>query len=458
MVRGMSRGPCARLTVIAALAMVIFFVFFSNSPPLQDRLQDVQANWVSTDPLYADMNPNNVSGLIKHTDSSHLVLKSRRTSDGKYWNVRFGHGHPSANVNFVPHFAKPNVWWIVAQHFKFPGDYQMFFTQLVCEASFNEDGVLHCNKAPVILPIQGTDTDQCTGELGFWNINIGPHDARAFQGPDAPYIMYGTQSKWHCMGQFIQDFRRITDWSEFPKTDKSLPFFWPTDIQRPRPHGPVEKNYFVFWDQNKEMYIHADLPPKRSFAKLHPDGTANKNLAPMVAAKDAKCVKDKMAKVLSEYAESNHQATNSLAITMCKRSDPTCVPSSQNTFIFAIFQSKTFYQAHGVYEPYLMVFQNIAPFSMHAFSKRPLWIHGRGEAGGEWGKGNKETYAPASSLNAPEDQTEMVYVTSMAWKEKNVTYQGFLDDELWLGFGVEDRKSGGMDVIAQTLMDDLDFC
>ena len=58
--------------------------------------------------------------------------------------------------------------------------------------------------------------------------------------------------------------------------------------------------------------------------------------------------------------ESIHQATNSLSITLCKRSDPRCVPTDDNTYIMHIFHWKSYYEFHGGYEPYVVLFKRNA--------------------------------------------------------------------------------------------------
>jgi hypothetical protein len=152
--------------------------------------------------------------------------------------------------------------------------------------------------------------------------------------------------------------------------------------------------------------------------------------------------------------ESIHQATNSLLMTLCARSEggQACRPDHTNTFIMTIFQHKTFHSYHSVYEPYLMLFKQDAPFDIYAISKKPFWIHGRGVAGER-----RPTYLPL----APEDpwnQTEMAYVTSMSWKSRNQTYHGYQDDTLFLAFGIEDEKSAGIDILAADLLQDLGLC
>jgi hypothetical protein len=157
---------------------------------------------------------------------------------------------------------------------------------------------------------------------------------------------------------------------------------------------------------------------------------------------------------LAPELESIHQATNSLSITLCKRADPGCTTNASNTFIFTIFQHKSYHDWHGIYEPYVMVFQRDSPFEVHAISQRPIWIHGRGPLTKETGSllysdPNKEI---------PSGHTEMFYVTSISWKTHGQKYHGYLDDPLFLAFGIEDTRAGLIDVLAEDLFSDLGYC
>ena len=150
--------------------------------------------------------------------------------------------------------------------------------------------------------------------------------------------------------------------------------------------------------------------------------------------------------------ESLHQATNSLSLTLCRRADPGCMPTDDNTYIIQIFQHKLFHQLHSVYEPYVMLFQQSAPFAVHAISQKPIWIHGRGKLSQ---KSNSNKFAGFDSLP---DQTEMFYVTSMSWKTHGQRYHGYVDDVLFLGFGIEDSRTGAIDILASDLLQDLALC
>lgn len=247
----------------------------------------------------------------------------------------------------------------------------------------------------------------------------------------------------------MQDFRLLTDWGHEPYVEGK--FRQATELQRPEPWQPVEKNWFIFWDIEGKMYAHYDIAPKRVFAELQFDGSAGPDLAPNAALVDDQCMERYMPGVGPEL-ESLHQATNSLSVTLCRRSDTSCQPNGSNTFIFTIFQHKTFYAFHSVYEPYIMLFNQQAPFQIHAISRKPLWIHGRGRPG------EVIPYAMSDKDAREWDQTEMFYVTSISWKTYGKRYHGYIDDPLFIAFGIEDTSSGGIEILAGDLMAELGLC
>lgn len=345
------------------------------------------------------------------------------------------------NVNFIPHWNRSDAWITVAQRFKYNTDVQFWFTELVCDAVL-KDGVMQCDQPPLILPVAATESGKCEGNIAHFVFNVGPHDARVFYGPEIPYIIYGSNSAHNCFGLWAQDFRMLVAWNSTPWADQGWRF--PTDMQRPTPYGQVEKNWFFFWDANNVMYLHHDIVPHRVFAKLEKDGSVGPDLAPATRQADDACLKNNLPTWASDAPESIHQATNSLAVTMCKRSDPTCKRTKENTYILHILQHKTFYYLHGIYEPYVLLYHESSPFGLYGISSKPVWISGRKK--------------PSEMIGFADGHSEMVYVTSVNWKDQGRNYHGYLDDVLLIGFGVEDKTSGGIDVTAEDLIGKLTLC
>ena len=376
---------------------------------------------------------------------------SLSTADRKYIPIFTG-GGAIYNPNIIPHPTDHDLWIIVGQHEQ-SGKESKISEQLTCTAGIMS-GVMICTAEPTVLPVDPSINGVCEGELAYFNFRPGPRDARMFLGPEAPYIVYGSQSAYTCLGIWLEDVRMLLQDFEHEKDVLPKLFTHAAEIQRPPPIKSIEKNFFVFWDSDGKAYVHHDICPQRVFAQLSYDGSVGPDLALGSANKDNLCLAAYMP-TLSPTEESIHQASNSLSITMCKRKDPGCVPDATNTFIFTVFHHKSFHDWHGIYEPYVMMFQQTAPFAIHAISQRPLWIHGRTQL-------TKDTHAviyenePEKAI--PANHTEMFYVTSISWKTHGQKYHGYLDDPLFLGFGIEDTRAGIMDTLAEDLFLDLGFC
>jgi hypothetical protein len=395
------------------------------------------------------------AGEVVVDTSVYREIFSVSTLDKKYFAVDFGFGNPTLNPNIIPHPHEENTWIIIAQKEQSAAETHEVFEELACNAVFREDGSLVCSTLPRPLPVAPTRSDNCKGELEAFNLPAGPHDMRVSYGPDAPFAVYGSQSQWACFGLWAQDFRSLaSDDFQLDTLNANL-FANAAELQRPQPWHEVEKNWFLFWDTQGAPYVHHDIEPKRAFAQVLPDGSVGPDLAPAVAAGDDACMAKYMPKI-APVDENLHQATNSLSITLCKRSEEACQPNDENTFIISIFQVKKYHSWHGVYEPYVMLFQRNAPFALHAISTKPLWIHGRRPL-------TKDTAGLATKWDGdesklPKDQSEMFYVTSMSWKSHGQRYHGYADDVLFLGFGVEDERSAAIDVLAGNLLLDMGLC
>ena len=388
------------------------------------------------------------SGELHDISETHVEIFSVSTKDKKYFLIEFGN-EAAINPSIVPHPALQDTWIIVAQQRRSLVASSVWYAELVCDAKFVK-GKLACIGPPRILPIAVTSGDKCVDDLSYFTLNIGPHDARVFYGPHSPYVVYGSNSGYTCFGQWIQDFRVLVDWSS--ETIVGNEYRVASELQRPPPVGAIEKNWFVFWDKEGDPYIHYDIAPHRVFAKLGNDGSVGQDLAPWAAASDETCMQSYMPKVAHQL-ESIHQATNSLSITLCKRADLGCEPNDSNTHLMTIFQHKSFYSFHSVYEPYVMLFKRTSPFEIHSISSKPIWIHGRARAG-EAKRPDGLEFEALGTWN----QSEMVYVTSISWKAHGQKYHGYIDDVMFVNVGIEDVKTAGIDVLAGDLLTDIGLC
>ena len=434
------------LPAFIGLVLVILFIF-STTGSYHEKLIPISLrsgqNVVGQIPVSSKHRP----ALPPNT---HNEISSVSSKNGQYWPIDFL-GAGIINPNIIPHPNKTDVWIVVAQRMDPPGTAfgGQWSVEITCEARFQK-GSLRCIDKPEILPVSATRGGKCEGDIMVLNMNVGPHDARVFYGPESPYIIYGSNSQFSCFGQWMQDFRALINWPFLmwvATADTS--YLVGKELQRAQ-FGAVEKNWFVFWDASGDMYVHHDISPKRSFVKLGKDGTIGEDLAPVVANEDEKCMAAYMP--VPGKDEDLHQATNSLAIVLCQRADPNC-KVEENTYIMHIYQHKLWHGFHGVYEPYVVLMHNKAPFGIYGLTRKPLWIRGRGGPG----HGKIPHFYDAEARKSW-DQSEMFYITSMNWRDEGLKYVGYLDDVLMLGFGIEDSRSAGMDVVAGDLLKDLGLC
>ena len=381
--------------------------------------------------------------------TKHRAISSVSTINGAFFEVHW-HENGSFNPNILPHPTQRDKYVLVAQLMQSWDDWTNGSYVMRCTASFLE-GVLTCSEPPTPLPIAWTPTSCPTDQYP------GPHDPRVFYGPSAPHILYGSRSTYSCQGMWVQDLHHLLP--DFNALAEAEIFHEPSDVQRPPPYHIIEKNYFLFWDHENNTYVHQNLSPHRVFTSLYANGSVGPDLALAAANTDGPCMEKYMPKFglhatgLGIEYEAIHQSTNSLAISLCRRSDPDCQPTNDNTFIMVIFQHKSFYAQHAEYFPYVMLFQQTAPFAVHALSTKSIWINGRTRF-------TQQTYAVLwhGRDDLPPDHSEMFFVMSMSWKRHGQMYHGYIDDEMFLGFGIEDSRSAGIDILASDLLQDLAYC
>ena len=454
-----------RLSLVVGTLLTIAFFYFGLSGRESMPLRLVFCHWLSDTfsatpvsrldehsgprPLHASKSPSDVDISSGSNPLTHRTIYSISNPSRKYFSLDFA-PHMGSNPNIIPHPVLPSTWIIVAQQQRSSVKNTVWFAELVCNAMFTADNSsLRClSPGPVTLPIAATSGDGCEGDLSYFSLNLGPHDARVFYGPRSPYALYGSQSGFTCFGQWMQDLRVLVDWG----FEMFVPQEWrkPTELQRPPPYRAVEKNWFVFWDFEGQAYAHYDIAPSRVFTPLSIDGSIGQDLAlAAAAAGDTLC----LAKFMPQGEI--HQASNSLSITLCEREHQDCRPIEDNTFIMMLFQQKTLHGFHSVYEPYVMLFRQRAPFEIYAISKKPFWIHGRNQNVDPMIKRSSPSHGGEAG---DPDESEMLYVTSLSWKSQGQKYHGYASDELFIAFGIEDAAAGGIDIRAVDLLPDLAYC
>ena len=237
----------------------------------------------------------------------------------------------------------------------------------------------------------------------------------------------------------------------------------------------------LFFTSSGESYIHYDLsnPRKadqgRTFAKLIGNGFTTPNLTDPL---EVPCLYNTDSTETDEAKKGGtwHQATNSLRLVPCKREDSQCNASGANTVFFAIIHHK-FPNSLGLplrYERYFMVWSAVPPFSLIGVSKHPILMANETASGWtpsqNWDDDDTNArivHDTKTRRNATEpyggkdNWAYFTYTVSMAYawgrskndevEDKNI---GYLDDEVVLGIGVEDKGQ----VFARVRAGDLVQC
>lgn len=290
------------------------------------------------------------------------------------------------------------------------------------------------------------------------------------------------RSRYACFGLWMIDLRSL-----YPKLQNLLASHpvhpslgplksYPTLTELTRnpadTRSPMEKNWLMFFPASGESYLHYDLsnphggPRGRTFAKLLGSGLTTTNLTD---PHEISCLRalDANTSTPAMQDETWHQATNSLRLILCNRSDWTCKSNRHNTVFFAVVHRKfpNFLKLPLRYERHFIVWAATPPFTMLGISKHPILLANETASGWPPSKnwaddpinvekvaqtrarshGNTTATEPMGGKGFWAYFTYTVSI-SYAWgrredepESKNV---GYLDDEVVLGIGIDDAGQG----------------
>ncbi len=381
-------------------------------------------------------------------------------------------------------------------------------------------GGMRCAASPVTLSVPPTPAERCEGKFMPYVDIPGFHDPRIFwSGKGEPLMMVNTQyasnpavdndieffsrSRYACFGLWIIDLRTLHSPLENLLTSspirpslgplKSYPTLTELTRNPANTRSQIEKNWFLFFPSSGESYIHYDLsnprggPRGRTFAKLLGNGLTTTNLTDPL---EQPCLRD-----LTDAEEPDkmkrggtwHQATNSLRLVLCDRFDYDCKAKPDNTVFFAIVHRKfpNWLKLPLRYERYFMVWSATPPFEMLGISQHPV-LMGNETASG-WSASENWDDDPANAkivtttkktaANATEPyggKNYWAYFTytvsiSYAWgrqpraakdggDEAQDMHVGYLDDEVLLAIGVDDKAQAFSRVKSGDLVQCLRSC
>ncbi|KAI4274077.1 MAG: hypothetical protein L6R38_006182 [Xanthoria sp. 2 TBL-2021] len=377
-------------------------------------------------------------------------------------------------------------------------------------------GGLRCASAPISLNVPPTPAEQCHGKFLTFVDVPGFHDPRIFwSGKGEPLMMVNTQSRYACFGLWMIDLRSLhpslqnllASSPRHPSLGplKSYPTLTELTRNPPSTRSSIEKNWLPFFPSSGESYIHYDLSHPtntsirgRTFAKLLGNGFTTTNLTDPL---ELPCLIEDESKEADPVKKGGtwHQATNSLRLILCNRTDPKCKAINENMVFFAIIHRKfpNYLDLPLRYERYFMVWSATPPFSLLGISKHPILMANETASGWteseNWSDdpvnvetvetfknqhhvvnhlGNNSTHNINStnslSLEPYGGKGYWAYFTytvsiAYAWErgnneevgDKNV---GFLDDEVVLAIGIDDKGQGFARAKAADLVQCLRAC
>lgn len=310
------------------------------------------------------------------------------------------------------------------------------------------------------------------------------------------------RSRYACFGLWIIDLRSLhPSLDRLLSSSPTLPSLGPlksyptlTELTRnpADTRSAMEKNWLLFFPSSGESYIHYDLSSPyggsrgRTFAKLLGNGLTTTNLTDPL---EQPCLRE-----LTEAEEPDvkkrrgtwHQATNSLRLVLCNRSDVSCTANSENTVFFAVIHRKfpNWLRLPLRYERFFIVWQATPPFAMLGISQHPLLMSNETASGWteseNWSDNSTNAAIVASTKKHNPNATEpfggrdyWAYFTytvsiSYAWgrpprkglagDEASDMHVGYMDDEVVLGIGADDKGQAFSRVKAGDLVQCLRAC
>ncbi|KAH0538204.1 hypothetical protein FGG08_005173 [Glutinoglossum americanum] len=333
-------------------------------------------------------------------------------------------------------------------------------------------GGMRCETELVVLSVPPTPAESCKGELGGYVDIPGFHDPRVFwSGKGEPLMMVNTQSRYACFGLWIIDLRTLhpplsTLLASTPNAPSLGPLMsYPTLTELTRnpssDRSPLEKNWMLFFP-GSDSYIHYEISPRggRTMAKVLGGGLTTTNLTDPF---EIPCLFEKDEDSPNETGGRWHQATNSLRLILCERKEKSCVPNTENTVFFAAVHRKlpNSLKLPLRYERYFVLWSAAPPFSMLGVSQHPLLMSNETATGFS----PQENWDDDEALEGNRGNwASFTYTVGIAYAwgrkldnpaSKNT---GYLDDEVVLGIGIDDKGQGVAVVTAMDLLQCLRAC
>ncbi|KAF4495038.1 hypothetical protein FAGAP_8864 [Fusarium agapanthi] len=297
---------------------------------------------------------------------------------------------------------------------------------------------------------------------------VGPEDMKLFwtrAGEPLLIFTHQVNDETMCQGQFLIDVRAALPELEqvlgpdFSSRLPSIRFAEPTLLAREP--APGQENHPRYQREKNWALAQSPFSPDSELLMMVEPGqlfrwkSADEPVEPIVAVDDQEsaveepypptakpgktwhgkkrktCIHDVM--IDDSHV---HQSSPMLSVTICNRG--TCEPDEQNTVLMGIVQRRQDFPGASStwYDRRIAVYESAAPYRMISVGKK-LTYHGESDLSYSW----------TGSMSYYTNQTEFP-----------PSNHGYLDDEVWLGFGVKDAAAGWLDVRAKDLIADHYMC
>jgi hypothetical protein len=285
----------------------------------------------------------------------------------------------------------------------------------------------------------------CDSEEHIQNY-IGPEDGKVFWMRDgAPVLMFTSQVPYEgeCQGMFFVDLRAVIPdleeiLGEHAKQMPPVKFKEPHQLRRPKWEGlredmsfhfEREKNWVPFQTYlggsvDEPLWWSAHVVEPRIYRFVEGQRLVEHAGTP---EKPQTCVNEK-------FDLGVHQGTPMLSVTLCKRGE--CEPDAHNTVLMGIVQKRRLSPVLH-YDKRVVTWNATSPFEYRSISKN-IYLPGTDDWGYTWAGG-------------------LVYYWNSTDLPSNRSH-GYLDDEVFISFGIADKESGWIDVLADDLVKDHTFC
>ncbi|KAM5349636.1 hypothetical protein ACJ41O_006141 [Fusarium nematophilum] len=465
------RRPLPRRAVIAAILTTCVLVLLAMTQA------DISDSFIPLDnPFFGGGNHDN--GVKAPRTDDYRILSSRRNSMGLYNTINVketGHKIMNPTLLELPNGSKHD-FLVIARAFHvetvIKGKKYKLARQVATFADlrYNRFGPeLKSGEWSKLLVKDFTGPEHHCKAQPKMDQYIGPEDMKLFwtrKGAPILIFTYQVDDENLCEGMFLIDARAavpelVGALGRHARKMPPIQFQEPTPLRRTPPEGHEsdgryqrEKNWAptqsIFAEDEDELMFMVETGNLFKWAGLEKPleevtlGTDRESAVeapyPPDLAEGDETWHSEEKTCMHDVMQTNrgvHQSTPMLSLTLCDRGE--CEPSEDNTVMISMVQQRHDRPAYPAtwYDHRIAVYAAAPPFNLMGVSKK-LSYHGEVHTAYTW-------------------TGSMVFLANQTGIPGNRSH-GYLDDEIWLSFGIGDSAPGWLDIKASELVTDHYFC